>query len=580
MAGEQPPPSQGRNSNKSPNKKPKSSEKENWQESYYQPEVVPPPAPLEPPRPSTWRPNAHSTGKPMARPKAVPPASNNAPPTRSRPVTKIPGTLEPKASARNYQPLPAPTSQSKVKPEQANNQLPTPPRFKVEPEAKPTSFRRPGRPKSEIARAVVDRQRSRRNRTRTTILYGGAAILVVGLILVLFVVTRLTSFLSGISVPRLDQSGSVVANSGLGGGRVNVLLMGLDTRKGDREDGTRSDTMIVVSIDQGSKSASMLSIPRDLWVEIPGHGNNRINASYYFGDRDKPGSGGPPLAKATVSKLLGLSVDYFVQVDFEGFRQIINAIGGVTLDVKKPLVDNEFPTEDFGIKRIYIPAGVQHMDGPTALEYARSRHADSDLGRNQRQQAVLLAVREQGVNLGAVTNNQLQTALQGAIKTDLQAGDILGLVQTGIGMNKDNIRNYSIDANLTRQANVEGNDVLLPNREGIRGLVQQMTSSSTAAPAKETATISVLNGTFTQGRASSTQKFLEGKGYTISNVEQASDAGNYLHTIIRVYNGKQKTASELAGLLGLSSDKIQVKSGGPAGIDLEIVCGEDLKLPE
>ncbi len=377
---------------------------------------------------------------------------------------------------------------------------------------------------------------------------------------------------------RVDQNGAPVNNSSVGG-RVNILLLGLDLRPNDKENGTRSDTMILVSVDRNNKAASMLSVPRDLWVDIPGHGANRINASYFFGEQDRPGQGGPPLAKATISKLLGINIDYFVQVDFNGFRQIVDAIGGITIDVKKPLIDNEYPTEDFGTKRLYIPAGIQHMDGKTALEYARSRHGDSDLGRNQRQQAVLLAVREQGINLGAVTNNDLQSALQGAIKTDLQTGDILGLVNSAIGMNKDNIRTFSIDANLARQSNVDGNDVLLPDKAGIQALVSQVTSSP-AAPAKESANISVLNGTFTEGRASRTQKFLEDKGYSINNVAQASDAGKYPNTIIRVYNNKQKTAGELANLLGLAADKVQAKgSGGPPGIDIEIVCGEDLKLP-
>jgi LCP family protein required for cell wall assembly len=409
-------------------------------------------------------------------------------------------------------------------------------------------------------------------------LYGSLTALVAGILIALFLVTRVASFLGGISVPRVDQSGTLLGGSGLGSGRVNILLLGLDLRPNDQADGARSDTMIVVSIDQSNKAASMLSIPRDLWLDIPGHGANRINTSYFFGEQDRPG-GGPPLAKTTVSKLLGIPIDYFAQVDFNGFRQIVDAIGGVVIDVKKPLVDNEYPTEDFGIKRIYIPAGVQQMDGKTALEYARSRHSDSDLGRNQRQQAVLLAVREQGVNLGAITNTQLQSALQGAIKTDLQIGEILGLAQSATGMNKDNIRSYAIDANLTRQANIDGNDVLLPDQEGIRNLVRQFTSLP-PAPGKETANISVLNGTYTPGQASRTQKFLESKGYTINNVEQASDAGNYPSSVIRVYNGKQKTARELATLLGIVNDKIQVKSGGPSGIDIEVICGEDLKVPE
>ena len=252
--------------------------------------------------------------------------------------------------------------------------------------------------------------------------------------------------------------------------------------------------------------------------------------------------------------------------------------------MKKPLIDNEYPTEDYGIKRVYIPAGIQRMNGQVALEYARSRHSDSDLGRNQRQQEVLLAVREQGINLGLLTNSQLQAALVGALKTDLQPGDILALGQTAVGIKRDAIKQFSIDANIAHNATIDGNDVLQADPAALNQLLKDFqstnsTNSEAGPAAKETARISVLNGTFQAGRAATTQKFLEAKGYPVASIDQAQDAGNYPQTVINVYNGKQQTANELASLLSVSPDRVRVKSGGPAGVDLEVICGDDLKLP-
>ncbi len=469
--------------------------------------------------------------------------------------------------------------------------LPPPPGRSAPPQRpRPAPVRRP-----DEARLPGERPLPRRKvQVQLGPIFGYAFLitLVVAGLVGLFVATRLFNFLGGISVERQDTSGNVVAGSNVTGhGRVNIALLGLDRRPNDSE-GTRSDSMLIISVDQDNKTANLMSIPRDLWLKVPGHGQNRINTAYFFGDQERPGKGGPPLVKQTIAENLGIQIDYFAEIDFGGFRAVVDALGGITIDVKKPLVDNEYPTEDYGIKRIYIPAGIQKMDGQVALEYARSRHADSDLGRNQRQQEVLLAVREQGIGLGLLTNNGLQTALQGAIKTDLTPGDMLALGQIAVGMKRESIRQFSIDANITRQALINGNDVLVIDKaESLQTLVRNFlapapaatgptNSTNNTAPAREEAKISVLNGTFQEGRAARTQKFLESKGYPVASIDQASDAGKYPNTIINIYTGKQRTAAEIAGLLGVSADRIKAKTGGPTGIDVEVICGDDLKLPE
>jgi LCP family protein required for cell wall assembly len=124
------------------------------------------------------------------------------------------------------------------------------------------------------------------------------------------------------------------------------------------------------------------------------------------------------LAKATVRENFGIPIHYYAMVNFSGFEQIVDTIGGINLDVPRPLVDNKFPFLEFGATRVYIPGGLQHMGGHTALQYARSRHADSDIGRNSRQQQVLLAIREQGMGLNVLSHlTELAQELGDAVRT-------------------------------------------------------------------------------------------------------------------------------------------------------------------
>ena len=446
---------------------------------------------------------------------------------------------------------------------------------------------RPVQPARATAARVV--RPKRRVGFGRIILYFLLALFVIAGLAGLYVYTRLANFTSGISVQKVDINNNPINGSSFNGhDSVNIALLGLDTRPGN-PDGTRSDTIIVVRVNPQTHAASMLSIPRDLWVDIPGHGQNRINSAYTVGDAAHPDGGGPPLVEATIEKNFGLHIDNFAQVDFEDFEGVIDAIGGVTIDVPKPLLDAEFPTLDYGYKRIFIPAGIQHMDGQTAVEYARSRHADSDTGRNQRQQQVLTAIREQGINLSFLNNTPLQQSLQRAVKTDLQLGDILSLAQLAIGLNKDNIHNYAIDFNLAVPTDTNAGNVLMPQWDGIHALVSQFVASTNTAqaatapattPVLAPAQVKVLNGTFLEGRAATTQKYLQSKGFQVVGIDQATDAGNYPVSLIMVYNNRRDAATALAAALGIDTANIRAGDKAPPGVDIEVICGNDLKLPQ
>ncbi len=173
-------------------------------------------------------------------------------------------------------------------------------------------------------------------------------------------------------------------------GRLNVLVLGLDSRPGETGP-ARTDTLILGSFAPAEAGAALLSIPRDLWVDIPGYGSNRINTANYFGDLAQAGYG-PHLAMQTVANNFGVPVHGYVRLDFDGFIRLVDTLGGIDLDVPQTIVDSTYPTHDYGITTIVIAAGPQHMDGATALIYARTRHGDSDFERSGRQGQVLRAL--------------------------------------------------------------------------------------------------------------------------------------------------------------------------------------------
>ncbi len=361
--------------------------------------------------------------------------------------------------------------------------------------------------------------------------------------------------------------------------RVNILLLGLDTRE---ENNTRSDTMIIVSVDPANKTVGMMSIPRDLWVSIPGFGENRINAAYQFGLGNDALGGGPGLAVATVEQNLGLPIHYFAQIDFAGFQRVVDALDGITVDVPRPLIDNEYPAENFSFMRLYVPGGLQHMDGRTALQYVRSRHADSDLSRNQRQQAVLLAIKQKGLQLGILSKlNNLLTQLQGAIKTDLSISQAGSLAQLAQQVPAANIHSYAIDANMTSQQQINGQDVLVPDWTQIHAAVRQMLSDPRLG--NEGARLLVQNGTTTEGLASRTRDRLQAAGFNVADIGQVADAGQHPRTQIIDFTGGQKpfTVQQLRQTLNVGAGQVQTgqEADHPPNIDLIVIMGDDAARP-
>ncbi|TMD25024.1 MAG: LytR family transcriptional regulator [Chloroflexi bacterium] len=242
--------------------------------------------------------------------------------------------------------------------------------------------------------------------------------------------------------------------------RINILLLGYG---GPGHDGPYlTDSIMVLSIRPGTRDAIMISLPRDLWVKIPALPNNRfmmgkLNSAYAIGtDRRnypnvrsdwKSATGGGDLTAATISQVIGQPVDYWVGVDFKAFRDVVDALGGVQINVPTVLDDSRYPRgESAGMMHIHFNSGWQQFDGERALEYARSRESTSDFDRSRRQQLIMLAVRQRVLSLNAVPRLlSLLGALQDNVRTNLRPAEMQQLADLAGRFKDGDIRRIAID---------------------------------------------------------------------------------------------------------------------------------------
>ena len=210
-----------------------------------------------------------------------------------------------------------------------------------------------------------------------------------------------------------------------GSGRTNVLILGQGD-PGHAGEGL-TDTIMLLSYDSASKRVAQVSVPRDLRVNIPGYGEGKINSAN--------ADGGVSLAVQTVSETLGVPIQYYVMVDFTGLQKLVDAVGGVDVNVTDRLVDPEYPCADnqYAVCGLDIEPGLQHMDGARALEYVRCRKGTcgNDFGRAARQQEILNLVREKAVKWDVLLNptklKPITAAIGGSVQTDMSVRQMLEL---------------------------------------------------------------------------------------------------------------------------------------------------------
>jgi LCP family protein required for cell wall assembly len=260
--------------------------------------------------------------------------------------------------------------------------------------------------------------------------------------------------------------------------RITILLMGIDRRPGEPFI-SRTDTMMLVSVNQQAETVSILSVPRDLYVVIPGRGRDRINTAFVYGSQGNNPAGGADLAMQTVEYNLGVPIDHYMMIDFNAFIRSIDALGGITVDVPYDIYDPTYPSMNYGYDPLYIEAGTHEFDGATALKYARTRHQDSDFFRARRQQQVLLAVRDKVFSLGPAELLRqapfLYQQVNDGIRTDLSLEQLIQLANALKDIPSESIRNEVLDQNYVYGYRTErGASVLILVNEQASPLIQEL----------------------------------------------------------------------------------------------------------
>ena len=391
----------------------------------------------------------------------------------------------------------------------------------------------------------------------------------------------------------LQEPGRPTAEPWDGASRVNILILGLDYRDYQEEEGpSRTDSMMVLTLDPVSKTAGLLSIPRDMWVNIPGFDYGKINTAYFLGESYNVPGGGPGLAMETVESFLGVPIHFYAQIDFGAFVKFIDLINGVKVT----------PTVDTTLERIgshyelVLKAGESTvLDGAWALAYARNRYDgdDGDVSRAARQQELILSVRDRIVNdLGIVRfvglAPKIYSEISSGIQTNMNFDQALKLGLFAVQqVQGDRIKNAVIGMDAVEMSfSADGQSILIPIPDQVRLIRDSIFTQDTGPVAtqvlngtdidfakQEAANIQVLNGSSVEGLAGRTSEYLRNQGLNVANEANADQA--YASSSIIVYTGKPYTLAYLSGFLGIPTSRIFNRFDPNSQVDIAVIIGDD-----
>ncbi len=383
--------------------------------------------------------------------------------------------------------------------------------------------------------------------------------------------------------------------------RLNILLMGTDERD-DEDSPPRTDTLLLLTLDLENKSAGILSLPRDLWVPVPGYDlTTKINTTYAMGERRGYPGGGPQLVKDTVSSFIGRPVEYHVKINFNGFVRMIDLIGGIDINVPKTIYDDRYPTPDYGYQTFYLEAGDQHLDGKTALMYVRTRNIDSDYMRAGRQQQMIQAVMDKVLAADMIPTllakaPQLMATMSDSFSTDMPWPTALELANYVRNQNLQGpLRRLVLDDTFGQETySDEGAWILVPDRDRVRAALSEffdvapisVTSISSSAVASSQPLVElprqhndvrleILNGTGYPGVAAHVRDLLQQEGWQVVSIGDA-DRSDYRRTLIVNYNANEPLTQEVNMGLALPPN-LPVLNGliRSDSVDMRIVIGQD-----
>lgn len=354
-------------------------------------------------------------------------------------------------------------------------------------------------------------------------------------------------------------------------GRVNILLLGVGG--GNHPGAYLTDTIQVLSLDTQNHKAAMLSVPRDLYYKYSSASYGRINEIWQRGEVIKK-SNGPTYSKQTISDLLGIPIHYYILVDFQAFRQLVDTLGGITVNVEQPLDDCNYPNEDINrgaiaqnfvskscksmegdYIHIHFNAGVTQMNGDQALIFARSRHSTNDFDRSHRQQLIMAAIKQKALSAGILSNplklSQLIGIFGDHVRTDMQISDMQALAREVKDIDTSQLISEVIDASATGPLagqTIGGADVLVPKDgdytyQAVKTIAHEIFTNPYLV--KENSTIVVENATGKSGVGASVASQLKTYGYNVVGV--TNSPSKELFTQVIDYSGGKRpfTASFL-----------------------------------
>lgn len=455
-------------------------------------------------------------------------------------------------------------------------------------------------------RQSVESHKSTRTRVHLSPKTIAAAIAAIALVGILWVVVgsfitygKVVDKSTAKKAPALNFLGNIRPNQleGEGDGRVNVLLIGVGGAK--HPGGNLADTVMVASFDPKNKEAALLSLPRDLYVPYDGKFSSKLNAVHSYGEQNgKKTGGGPALMKKTVSTMLDLPIHYYVRVDFTALEKIVDTLGGITVDVEKPIVDLSYPADNMiDYAPFRLNAGKQTLNGKTALKYARSRHASgsegSDFARARRQQKTLAAIKDKALSLGVLGSpkkiTELINILGDHVKTDIDLVESERFFQLWKDIDSEKIvskvLDNGVDGPLVSSSGDERGYILLP-RTGDFTEIQQIAHEIFADPylREEKATISLINASGNTATGTQVMALLKKYGYKVTDVTPKGQAKAAKTKIADHTNDKPYTRKFLENRFKVNASSEPIKasktsSPSPTVVNITITIGTDYKSP-
>jgi LCP family protein required for cell wall assembly len=355
--------------------------------------------------------------------------------------------------------------------------------------------------------------------------------------------------------------------------------------------------MMLLSIEPKDMSVSILSIPRDLWVDIPhpNHDKDRINTAHFWGEVEGYPGGGPALARQTIEYNFGVPVHYYARLNFIGFQRIIDYIGGIDIDVPYTIDDDKYPGPDNSYTHLHIEAGPNHFDGEMALKYARTRRGtgDGDFTRMERQQQVVLAIRDKVLSMKnlpqlIVQAPKLLREMGDSLDTDMPVQEMFVFADWAQQVERDKIQTATISRDVTTDWwTPEGELVLLYDRARARPLIDALFSDPTPEAVAvgtlqvqqleaEDARVAIYNTTPTKELGTTLQSFLALQGIEVVHVQDQYKGTDAL-TQITVYGEKPITAEWLSRWLsdlGVPEPRVTYESEY-RDFDIAITIGQD-----